>query len=171
MIFTPLPPSIIAVLRIPFDPLPSDVFLVGVMGSGITLLTQIAHGLRSNGNMDFEDLGYRCDLPLGCGFSSSPLGWHVYTCLGPRESQPKPVKVRICDDCILGSGLVDPRYWHAYRCKVCQRMNQKTPQNLINWCPKWWFGNYISGFKYLYVGIYFLESKWVSTWDISRHPK
>ena len=27
------------------------------MGSGITLLTQIAHGLRSNGNMDFEDLG------------------------------------------------------------------------------------------------------------------
>eukprot|EP00434_Breviolum_minutum_P014194 symbB.v1.2.012515.t1/scaffold867.1/size156651/1 len=41
---------------IPFDPLPSDVFLVGVMGSGITLLTQIAHGLRSNGNMDFEDI-------------------------------------------------------------------------------------------------------------------
>jgi hypothetical protein len=24
------------------------------MGSGITLLTQMAHGLRSGGNMDFE---------------------------------------------------------------------------------------------------------------------
>ena len=34
--------------------LESIVFLVGVMGSGITLLTQMAHGLRSGGNMDFE---------------------------------------------------------------------------------------------------------------------
>lgn len=41
---------------IPFEAQRSDVFLVGVMGSGITLLTQMAHGLRSGGNMDFEDL-------------------------------------------------------------------------------------------------------------------
>ena len=36
--------------------MPSDVFLVGVQGSGISMLTQVAHGLRSNGSMDFEDL-------------------------------------------------------------------------------------------------------------------
>ncbi|CAE7467035.1 unnamed protein product [Symbiodinium natans] len=42
--------------RIPFEPWPSDVFLAGVMGSGITMLTQVAHGLRSNGNMSFDDI-------------------------------------------------------------------------------------------------------------------
>ncbi|CAE7817011.1 unnamed protein product [Symbiodinium sp. CCMP2592] len=41
---------------IPFEPLPSDVFLVGVMGSGITMLTQVAHGLRSKGDMSFNDI-------------------------------------------------------------------------------------------------------------------
>lgn len=41
---------------IPFEAQRTDVFLVGVMGSGITLLTQMAHGLRSGGNIDFEDL-------------------------------------------------------------------------------------------------------------------
>ena len=29
---------------------------MGLQGSGITMLTQIAHGLRSNGSMDFEDI-------------------------------------------------------------------------------------------------------------------
>ena len=42
--------------RIPFEPHPSDVFLVGVMGSGITMLTQVAHGLRSKGDMSFDDI-------------------------------------------------------------------------------------------------------------------
>ncbi|CAE7271476.1 unnamed protein product, partial [Symbiodinium necroappetens] len=41
---------------IPFEPLPSDVFLVGVIGSGITMLTQVAHGLRSKGDMSFNDI-------------------------------------------------------------------------------------------------------------------
>ncbi|CAJ1334345.1 unnamed protein product [Effrenium voratum] len=41
---------------VPFEALGSDVFLVGVMGSGLTLLTQIGHQLRSNGSMSFEDL-------------------------------------------------------------------------------------------------------------------
>ena len=41
---------------IPFEPLSSDVFLVGVMGSGITLVTQIANSLRSNSSMDFEEM-------------------------------------------------------------------------------------------------------------------
>lgn len=41
----------------PFEALGSDVFLVGVMGSGLTLLTQIGHQLRSNGSMSFEAPG------------------------------------------------------------------------------------------------------------------
>lgn len=35
---------------------PSDVFLVGVPGSGTTWLSHIMHGLRSDGSMSFEDI-------------------------------------------------------------------------------------------------------------------
>eukprot|EP00933_Yihiella_yeosuensis_P014400 TRINITY_DN12932_c0_g1_i1.p1 TRINITY_DN12932_c0_g1~~TRINITY_DN12932_c0_g1_i1.p1 ORF type:complete len:481 (+),score=73.00 TRINITY_DN12932_c0_g1_i1:60-1502(+) len=40
----------------PFEARPTDIFLVGVMGSGTTWLSQIVHGLRSNGSMAFNDI-------------------------------------------------------------------------------------------------------------------
>ncbi|CAJ1420621.1 unnamed protein product [Effrenium voratum] len=35
---------------------PSDIFLVGALGSGTTWLSHMLHGLRSGGSMDFQDL-------------------------------------------------------------------------------------------------------------------
>ncbi|CAK9118795.1 unnamed protein product [Durusdinium trenchii] len=38
------------------DVIPSDVFLVGSLGTGTTWLSHIMHGLRSGGSMSFEDI-------------------------------------------------------------------------------------------------------------------
>ena len=41
-----------------FDPRPSDVFITPFAKSGTTWLQQIAHGLRSQGDMNFEEVGF-----------------------------------------------------------------------------------------------------------------
>jgi len=42
----------------PFVPRPSDVFITPFAKSGTTWLQQITHGLRSGGDMDFEEISY-----------------------------------------------------------------------------------------------------------------
>ena len=39
-----------------FRPRPTDVFIATFAKSGTTLLQQIVHGLRTGGDMDFEDI-------------------------------------------------------------------------------------------------------------------
>ena len=42
----------------PFVPRPSDVFITPFAKSGTTWIQQITHGLRSGGDMDFEEISY-----------------------------------------------------------------------------------------------------------------
>lgn len=66
----------------PFESKPSDVFIAPFAKSGTTWLQQIAHGLRSQGDMNFEEIGFVAP----CFDFPHPMGVDLNS---PQEFEPR----------------------------------------------------------------------------------